>query len=140
VIALGSSGIVVADPATKVALGDLTQAPALFAIFGFFVIASLDALRVRGAILIGILLVTILSMVTGANEFHGVFSAPLSLTSTFMQVDVLGVLQTGFVHIILVLVRVEVFDATGTMIGVARRAGLISEGQPNRLGRALLAD
>ncbi|HLR12166.1 MAG TPA: NCS2 family permease [Burkholderiaceae bacterium] len=140
IIALGSAGIVVKDPATMVALGDLTQPPALFAILGFFVIAALDALNVRGAILIGILTVTLLSALTGQTEFNGVFAAPPSLAPTFMQFDLLGVLQTGFVHVILVLVLVEVFDATGTMIGVAKRANLIRKGQPNRLGRALLAD
>lgn len=140
IIALGSSGIVVANDATKVALGDLTAAPALFAILGFFIIAALDALRIRGAILIGILVVTLLSMATGNNEFHGVLSAPPSLAPTFLQLDIMGALHTGFVHIILVLVLVEVFDATGTMIGVAKRANLIPEGKPNRLGRALFSD
>ena len=140
IIALSASGIVVSNPATKVALGDLTAAPPLFAILGFFVIAALDALKVRGAILIGILVVTVLSMLTGNNEFHGVFSAPPSLAPTFFQLDIMGALHTGFVHVILVLVLVEVFDATGTMIGVAKRAGLVQEGKPSRLGRALLAD
>lgn len=140
IIALGSSQIVVANPATKIALGDLTAPPALFAILGFFVIAALDALKVRGAILIGILVVTVLSMLTGNSQFYGIFSAPPSIAPTFMQLDIMGALHTGFVHVILVLVLVEVFDATGTMIGVATRAGLVQEGKPNRLGRALLAD
>ncbi|MCC2595466.1 NCS2 family permease [Pusillimonas sp. MFBS29] len=140
IIALGSAGIVVAHPATKVALGDLTAPPALFALLGFFIIAALDALKVRGAILIGILSVTVLSVLTGQNEYQGIFSAPPSLAPTFFQLDIMGALHTGFVHVILVLVLVEVFDATGTMIGVATRAGLIEPGKPNRLGRALLAD
>ncbi len=140
IIALGSSGIVVSSPATKVDLGDLTAAPALFAILGFFIIAALDAMKVKGAILIGILVVTVLSMLTGHSEFYGVFSAPPSLAPTFMQLDIMGALHTGFVHVILVLVLVEVFDATGTMIGVAKRANLVQEGKPNRLGRALMAD
>ncbi|MBX7021460.1 NCS2 family permease, partial [Providencia rettgeri] len=76
----------------------------------------------------------------GHSEFGGVVSAPPSLMPTFMQLDIMGALHTGFVHVILVLVLVEVFDATGTMIGVAKRARLIEEGKPNRLGRALLAD
>lgn len=139
-IALMNSGIVVAHPATKIGLGDLTQPAALYAILGFFIIAALDALKVRGAILIGILAVTILSMLTGHSEFGGVVSTPPSLMPTFMQLDIMGALHTGFVHVILVLVLVEVFDATGTMIGVAKRARLIEEGKPNRLGRALLAD
>ncbi len=140
IIALTSSGIVVADAATKIALGDLTSKPSLFAILGFFVIASLDALKIRGAILIGILLVTVLSILAGDSKFYGVFSAPPSLSPTFMQLDIIGALHTGFIHVILVLVLVEVFDATGTMIGVAKRANLVQEGKPDRLGRALLAD
>ena len=79
-------------------------------------------------------------MLTGHSEFGGVVSTPPSLMPTFMQLDIMGALHTGFVHVILVLVLVEVFDATGTMIGVAKRARLIEEGKPNRLGRALLAD
>lgn len=140
IIALGSSGIVVAHPATKVGLGDLTAAGPLFAIAGFFIIAALDALKVRGAILIGILIITVASMLSGHSEFYGVFSTPPSLAPTFFQLDIMGALHTGFIHVILVLVLVEVFDATGTMIGVATRANLIQEGKPNRLGRALLAD
>jgi AGZA family xanthine/uracil permease-like MFS transporter len=68
------------------------------------------------------------------------FSAPPSLAPTLLQLDIAGALHTGFFHVILVFVLVEVFDATGTMIGVAKRAGLIPEGKPNRLGRALLSD
>lgn len=140
IIALASSGIVVANPATKIGLGDLTAPSTLYAILGFFLIAALDALKVRGAILIGILVVTVLAMLTGHTTYTGLFSAPPSLAPTFMQLDILGALSTGFVHVILVLVLVEVFDATGTMIGVASRAKLIAPGKPGRLGRALLAD
>lgn len=142
IIALGpnGAGIVVANKATIVGLGDLSSTPTLFAILGFFIIAALDALKIRGAILLGILIITALSMLTGNNEFQGVFSAPPSLAPTFFQLDIMGALHTGFIHVILVLVLVEVFDATGTMIGVAKRANLIPEGKPNRLGRALFAD
>ncbi|MBP6018433.1 MAG: NCS2 family permease [Burkholderiaceae bacterium] len=140
IIALGNAEIVVANPATKISLGDLTSAPALFAIFGFFVIAACDAMKIRGAILIGILAVTLLSMATGHNHYNGLISPIPSLLPTFMQLDIIGALNTGFVHVVLVLVLVEVFDATGTMVGVAKRANLIEPGKPNRLGRALLAD
>ena len=94
----------------------------------------------RGAILIGILVVTLLSMALGYNEFKGVFSAPPSLAPTLFKLDILGALHSGFVHVILVFVLVEVFDATGTLVGVAKRAGLVPEDRPNRLGRALFAD
>jgi len=126
IIALSPSGagIVVANPATIVGLGDLSSAPALFAILGFIIIAALDALKVRGAILIGILTITVLSMITGHNQFNGVFSAPPSIAPTFLQLDIMGALSTGIVHVILVLVLVEVFDATGTLVGVAKRANV----------------
>jgi AGZA family xanthine/uracil permease-like MFS transporter len=140
IIALSSSGIVTTHPATKVTLGDLRAPGPLFAILGFFIIASLDALRVRGAILIGVLAVTVLSILLGYSPFHGVFSAPPSLAPTFFKLDIAGALHTGLLHVILVFVLVEVFDATGTLMGVAKRAGLLEQGQPNRMGRALLAD
>ncbi|MFB2566019.1 NCS2 family permease [Rhizobium sp. IMFF44] len=140
IIALKSAGIVVANKATLVGLGDLKQTGPLLAIFGFFVIAVLDALKVRGSILIGILAVTILSWVFGVSEFHGIVSAPPSIMPTFLQLDIVGALHGGLVHIILVFVLVEVFDATGTLIGIAKRANLIQDGKPNRLSRALLAD
>ncbi|MCR4159677.1 NCS2 family permease [Kerstersia gyiorum] len=140
IIALSTSGIIVANEATKVALGDMHHHAPLMTLGGFFLIAILDALRVRGAILIGILVITVLSMVLGYNDFAGVFSMPPSILPTFMQLDVVGVLQTGFISVILVFVLVEVFDATGTLVGVAKRANLLPEGKPNRLGRALFAD
>lgn len=140
IIALGSAGLVVANPATKVGLGDLHSAPVLLSILGFFVIAALDVLKIRGAILIGILVVTVASMLLGINEFGGVFSMPPSLMPTIMQLDITGALHAGFIHVILVFVLVEVFDATGTLMGVAKRANLSVEGPQSRLGRALFAD
>src|SRR5690606_31916685 len=142
IIALGpaGAGIVVANEATIVGLGDLTAPATVFAILGFFLIAALDALKVRGAILIGIVAITVLSMITGHSEFQGVFSAPPSLAPTFLQLAIMGALHVGIVHVILVLVLVEAFDATGTRLAVGKCPNLIPDGQPNRLGRALLAD
>jgi AGZA family xanthine/uracil permease-like MFS transporter len=140
IIALKNAGIVVDNPATLVGLGSLKATGPLLAIFGFFVIAVLDALRVRGAILIGILAVTVLSWITGVSEFRGILSMPPSIAPTFLQLDIVGALHGGLIHVILVFVLVEVFDATGTLIGVAKRANLIQEGKRSRLGRALLAD
>lgn len=140
IIALKSSGIVVASPATLVTLGTLHETGTLLAILGFFIIAALDVLKVRGAILIGILVITGLSIALGVSKFEGIVSMPPSILPTFLQLDLVGALHGGLLQVIVVFVLVEVFDATGTLIGVAKRAGLIKEGQPNRLGPALLAD
>lgn len=142
-IALKNAGIVVDNPATLVGLGDLTQTGALLAVAGFFIIAALDALKVRGAILIGILVVTVVSIAIGASAFQGVVSMPPAITPTFLQLDIAGALTVGIFHVILVMVLVEVFDATGTLIGVAKRADLLIEGPAHHnkgLGRALMAD
>jgi AGZA family xanthine/uracil permease-like MFS transporter len=140
IIALSSANIIVADPATKVTLGDLRAPGPIFAILGFFIIAVLDAMRVRGAILIGVLAITVLSMLLGYNQFHGVFAAPPSLSPTLFKLDIHGALNTGFFHVILVFVLVEIFDATGTLMGIAKRAGLVAPDRPGRLGRALFSD
>jgi AGZA family xanthine/uracil permease-like MFS transporter len=140
IIALGNAGIVVANPATKVGLGNLHSPEAMMAIFGFFLIAVLDTLRVRGAILIGIVAVTVLSMVLGLNKFNGIFDMPPSLGPTFLKLDIAGALHGGFIQVILVFVLVEIFDATGTLMGVARRAGLLEENRYKGLGRALFGD
>jgi AGZA family xanthine/uracil permease-like MFS transporter len=140
IIALQSSKIVVDNPATLLGLGDITQPEPLLAILGFLIIAALDALKVRGAILLGILIVTVISMLVGVSGFGGIMSMPPSIAPTFLQLDIMGALNAGLVYVILVLVLVEVFDATGTLIGVAKRANLMPEGKPNNLGRALLAD
>ncbi|WP_295044955.1 NCS2 family permease [uncultured Paracoccus sp.] len=143
IIALKSSGIVVGSEATLVTLGDLTNAGTLLAILGFFIIVALDALKVTGAILIGILVVTVAAIALGVSQFGGVMSMPPSIMPTFLQLDVMGALHYGIFHVILVMVLVEVFDATGTLIGVAKRAGLLKEGPAHTnpgLSRALMAD
>ncbi len=142
-IAMKSAGLVVASPATYLTLGDLTSPGVLLSILGFFAIACLDALGVPGAILIGILLVTVASILTGVSAFGGIASAPPSVAPTFLKLDLPGALHSGILHVVLVMVLVEVFDATGTLIGIAKRAGLLVEGPAHTnvgLSRALMAN
>jgi AGZA family xanthine/uracil permease-like MFS transporter len=143
IIALKNAGIVVTSEATSVTLGNLKAPGPLLAMLGFFIIIALDVLKVKGAILIGILVVTVISILLGISEFGGVMAPPPSIAPTFLQLDLFGALGTGIFHVILVFVLVEVFDATGTLIGVAKRAGLLTEGPGHtnpQLGKALLAD
>jgi adenine/guanine/hypoxanthine permease len=139
-IALKNAGIVVANPATFITLGDLHKAPPVLAGIGFFLIVALDHLKVRGAILIGILLVTAFSFVVGGNHFAGIISAPPSIDPTLFKLDIMGALSTGLLNVVLVFFLVELFDATGTLMGVANRAGLLKEGKMDRLNKALMAD
>jgi len=139
-IALKNAGIVVASEATLVKAGDLHQPQAIMAVVGFLAIVALDRLKVKGAILIGIVLVTVLSFFFGGNTYKGIFSAPPSIDPTLFQLDIPGALSAGILNVVLVFFLVELFDATGTLMGVARRAGLLVEGKMERLNKALLAD
>ena len=139
-IALKSAGIVVASPDTLVTLGDLHQPQVVLATIGFLLIVVLDRFRVPGAILIGIVTVTVLSFFFGGNKFAGVFAPPPSIAPTFLQLDIKGAFQAGVLNVVLVFFLVELFDATGTLMGVAKRAGLLVPGRMERLNKALLAD
>lgn len=140
-IAMTGAGIVVSNPSTKVALGDLSSPSALMSIGGFLLIVGLDYYKVRGAILIGILTVTALSIVTGHVEYNGLISAPPNIAPIFMQLDIMGAVAKGLFNVILVFVLVEIFDATGTLTGIARRAGLnMRDGGKGTMNRALFSD
>ena len=140
-IALHNAGIVVGNPATMVGLGDLKQPAPILATLGFVLIVGLEALRVRGAVLIGILVVTVVAIVMGFTPFLGIASAPPSLAPTFLQLDIKGALNVGLVSVIFAFLFVDLFDNSGTLIGVAKRAGLMGkDGHMPKMGRALIAD
>ncbi|MEN3367654.1 MAG: adenine/guanine/hypoxanthine permease [Burkholderiales bacterium] len=140
IIALKNAGIVVAHPATLIGLGDLHKTPVILAIIGFFAIVALDQLRVKGAILIGIIAVTVLSFIVADNKFGGIVSAPPSIAPTLLKLDISAALSVGILNVVLAFFLVELFDATGTLMGVANRAGLLKNGKTDRLNKALLAD
>ncbi|SMF25213.1 putative MFS transporter, AGZA family, xanthine/uracil permease [Tistlia consotensis] len=141
IIALKNAGIVVAHPATMVTLGDMTAWPAILAVLGFCIIAALDYRRVPGAVIIGILAVTVIGVLLGVSEFKGVIDLPPDPSPAFLQLDIEGALQLGLVTIVFAFLFVDFFDTAGTLIGVMHRAGqLDAQGRLPRLGRALVAD
>ncbi|MDR6677393.1 NCS2 family permease [Pseudomonas oryzihabitans] len=140
-IALQTAGIVVGNPATLVGLGDLSKPGPLLAILGFFLIVVLEARKVTGAVLIGILAVTVIAIALGVTAFGGVVSMPPSLAPTFLQLDIKGALDVGLISVIFAFLFVDLFDNSGTLIGVAKRAGLMGkDGHLPKMGRALIAD
>jgi len=139
-IAMKSSGLVVGSPATLVTVGDMHNPHTIMAVFGFLLIVTLDRLKVPGALLIGIVAVTVLSFFFGGNTFKGFMSLPPSIAPTFFHLDLSGALSIGLFNVVLVFFLVELFDATGTLMGVASRAGLLVGGKMARLNKALMAD
>lgn len=141
IIGLKNAGLIAAHPATFVTLGDLHQPGPVLAVIGFFIIVALEQRKVPGAIIIGILVVTVVAVLMGLTPFAGIVAAPPSLAPTFMQMDLAGALNMGLLTVILTFFLVELFDASGTLIGVAHRAGLLDkDGKLPRLKKALLAD
>ncbi|WP_372053617.1 NCS2 family permease [Tistrella mobilis] len=141
IIALENAKVIVDHPATLLTLGDIGQPTVLLAALGFFVICALHYRNITGSIIIGILLVTILSILLGLNQAQGIVSAPPSIAPTFFQLDIAGALEAGMFGVIFAFLFVDMFDTAGTLVGVAHRGGLLDkDGKLPRIGKALLAD
>ncbi len=141
IVVLERAGIIVAHPVTLVTVGDLTKPITVLAGFGFLIIVALDYRRVPGAIIIGILLVTGLGMVFGFTQPSGFFAPPPSLVLTLGKLDIAGAFELGLVTIVFTFLLLDLFDSTGTLIGVAQQAGFIdADGRFPRLRETLIAD
>lgn len=139
-VGLQYAGLVVAEPAVLVQIGDLTSRPVLMALFGVALTAVLMALKVRGAILLGILATAALGIPLGVVQYQGILSAPPSLAPTLFKLDILGALQTGLVTVIFVFFFLDLFDTVGTLIGVSSQAGFLKDGKLPRSNQAMLSD
>ena len=141
IIGLKGAGVITGSEATMVTLGNVAAPTTLLAVFGFFVIVALEYRKVTGASIIGVLLVTLLSVLLGMTEFKGVFAAPPSIEPTFMKMDIASAINAGLIGVIFIFFFIDLFDTTGTLIGVSHRAGLLDkDGKLPRLKRALFAD
>ena len=141
-IGLKTAGIVVENPATLVSLGDFTKPEALLAAIAFLIISVLSERKVFGAVLIGILSVTLVGMMLGLVHYNGFFAAPPSLAPTFLKMDIMGALDVSMISVILAFLFVNMFDTAGTLMGVAERANLTNPetGKIEGLSKALKAD
>ncbi|WP_139852404.1 NCS2 family permease [Acinetobacter pullicarnis] len=139
-VGLQKSGIVVYKEATIVGLGDITQPSVLLVLLGFFMIVIMHHFKIKGAIIISILAITIIATLTGLSEFKGVVGDVPSLAPTFMQMDFAGLFTYSMIGVIFVFFLVDLFDSTGTLVGVSHRAGLLKDGKLPRLKKALFAD
>ena len=141
IIALKNAGIITASPATLVTSGDLLAAAPILALLGFCLIIALAARRIPGATIIGVLGVTAAGIAMGVSEWHGLLAAPPDPTPTLLALDIAGALQVGMISIILTFLIVDLFDTTGTLIGVAKQADLLdADGRLPRIKRAVIAD
>ena len=140
-IGLKSGGIIVSNDATFLSLGNFLQIETLLAAIGFLLIAILAIRKVSGAIIIGVLSVTLLGILFNLVEFQGFVAYPPDVSPIFMQLDILGALDLAMISVVMSFLFVNLFDTAGTLMGVASRAKLIDEtGEVINLERALKAD
>lgn len=134
------SGIVVASAGTIVSLGDLTNRPVLLALFGLLVTVSLMALRIRGAIVVGILATALGGLPLGVVKYNGIVDSAPSVLPTLMKLDIAGAFDLGLVSVIFVFFFLALFDSVGTLVGVSNQAGLLVNGKLPRAKEALSSD
>jgi len=139
-IGLEYGGIVVDTPDVLVGLGDLTSRPVTLVLFGVALTAVLMALRIRGAILLGILGTALLGILLGIVKYHGLVAAPPSVLPTLFKLDILGALKTGLITVIFIFFFLDLFDTMGTLIGVSGSAGFLKKGKLPRANKAMLSD
>ena len=141
IIGLKSGGIIITNDATLLALGDFSKIETLLAALGFLIIAALSTRKIPGAIIIGILIITMIAIAADLIKFNGVISSPPSIAPILLKLDILGALNIGMLTVIMSFLFVNLFDTTGTLVGVATRANLLDEnGEAENLDKALRAD
>jgi AGZA family xanthine/uracil permease-like MFS transporter len=146
-IGLRDAGIIVATPGTVVGLGKLTDPTAAVALLGLIVIGALQVLKVRAAMLIGILVTAAVAWLLGIAHFAPGAYTLGDLSSTAFKLNIAaalnlkGGLGLSLIEIVFVFLFVDLFDNVGTLVAVTKRAGLVAaDGSIPRLNRILLAD
>ena len=140
-IGLKTGGIIVQNEATFLSLGNFKNVETLLAALGFLLILVLAIRKVVGAIIIGVLAVTISGLLLGLIQFNGIVSSPPDLKPILLKLDILGALDVAMISVIISFLFVNLFDTAGTLLGVASRANLIEDsGKIVNLDKALKAD
>lgn len=141
IIGLQNAGVIVDNPATLVALGDVSKVSVILTFAGFVLITALYHRGVIGSVIIGMAAVTIVGAFFGLVEYNGVMKMPSGLGATFFKLDIMGALEAGLYAVIFAFLFVDLFDTSGTLVAVAQKGDLMDkDGKLPRLGKALMAD
>ena len=140
-VGLQKGGLIVDDGATLVNLGDITGGAALLTIIGVFITGILYVKNVRGALLLGILITTVIGIPMGVTDFKGVVSTPASVAPIFCQFEWKQIFTLDMFVVVFTFLFIDLFDTIGTLIGVCTRAKLVDKnGNIHRLTPAFMAD
>ena len=140
-IGLKTGGIIIQNEATFLSLGNFKNIETLLAALGFLLILVLAVRKVVGAIIIGVMVITISGLLLGLIQFNGIVSSPPDLKPILLKLDILGAIDVAMISVIISFLFVNLFDTAGTLLGVASRANLIEDsGKIVNLDKALKAD
>lgn len=140
-IGLKSAGVVVADGATLVALGDITSGSALLAFIGLVITGFMYSRNVPGAILLGIIITMVIGIPLGVTEFKGIVSAPESIAPIFCQFEFDQIFSVDMLVVVFTFFFIDMFDTVGTLVGVCTKAKMLDEkGNIHRVKQAFIAD
>ena len=140
-IGLKSAGVVVADGATLVALGDVTSGSALLAFIGLVITGFMYSRNVPGAILLGIIITMVIGIPLGVTQFKGIVSAPESIAPIFCQFEFDKIFSVDMLVVVFTFFFIDMFDTVGTLVGVCTKAKMMDEnGNIYRVKQAFMAD
>lgn len=140
-IGLKSAGIIVSSDSTSVTLGPLSDSTSILAIIGLLLTSVLVILKVRGGMLLGILVTTIIGIPMGVTHFNGLLSTPPSISSIFCQFEWSQIFSWDMVAIVFTFLFIDMFDTIGTVVGVSVKSGMVDEkGDVDGINKVLMAD
>jgi len=140
-VGLQWSGLVVDKPGVLVGLGDIKSTPVILSLFGLILTAALIGWKVRGAILIGIIVTTLAGIPFHIFTYKGILSSPPPIQPTFFKLNILEVFSNpDFLTVIFLFLLIDMFDTIGTLVGLGQQAGFIKDGKFPRARKALFAD
>lgn len=140
-IGLKSAGIIVSSDSTSVTLGPLSDSTSILAIIGLLLTSVLVILKVRGGMLLGILVTTIIGIPMGVTNFNGLLSTPPSISSIFCQFEWSQIFSWDMVAIVFTFLFIDMFDTIGTVVGVSVKSGMVDEkGNVDGINKVLMAD
>lgn len=140
-IGLQNAGIIVNNDSTLVGLGALGSKTSILFIIGLFLTAILVVLKVKGGILIGMLVTTIVGIPMGVTRFAGVVSLPESISPIFCQFEWGQILSWDMLVVVFTFLFIDMFDTIGTVVGVSVKSGMVDkDGHVDGISKILMAD
>ena len=140
-IGLKSAGIIVSSEATSVTLGSLSEHTAILAIIGLIITSVLVILKVRGGMLLGIIVTTLIGIPMGVTHYNGILSTPPSIAPIFCQFEWSQIFSWDMVAIVFTFLFIDMFDTIGTVVGVSVKSGMVDkDGNVDGINKILMAD